>query len=301
MFTYSAYNLCIHSELPLPELIPTSQRLVTLEQLPDVVVRLRKLEPSELEAVDGGNSFLGNSFLGKSEVGRFLVQSGCQIIVEPVPGVEEAVLRSLILGPSLSVLLRQRGLLVLHASCVAINDTAIAFLGNSGWGKSTLAGAFHAKGYSILTDDLMGVQVDAYHPLVIPGFPQVKMWPDTATTLGHTPQSLPLLHSQTEKLVHRFTQGFSQSPLPLKRIFVLTKGPHHAIQILPPQNAFIELVRYSHALKLLKTPDFTKAHFEQCMRLSKHVPVCYLQRQFSLAALPDLLKLVEEDLLEAVC
>lgn len=300
MFTYSAYNLCIHSELPLPELILPQEDDIA-GRLPDVVIHLRELSPSELSAADGGNFFLGDSFLGNLEVGKFLVQNGRQIVIEPVPGIEEAVIRSLILGPSLSVLLRQRGFLVLHASCVALEGTAIAFLGHSGWGKSTLAEAFHTKSYSIITDDLMAVKMDADQPIVFPGFPQVKLWSDAATSLGHSAEDLPLLHSMTEKLVHRFSEGFCQKPLPLKRLYVLDKGTHHSIEALHPSNAFMELVRYSHAVNLLQTPEFTKAHFEQCKRLVEQVSVCRLRRQFSLDALPDLVKLIEEDFKQAVC
>ncbi|MBP5973247.1 serine kinase [Brasilonema sp. CT11] len=299
MFTYSAYNLCIHSQLPLPELMAAQEGDKT-GQSPDVVVHVRELSSSELSAVNGGNLFLGDSFLGNLEVGKFLVQNGRQIVIEPVPGVEEAVIRSLILGPSLSVLLRQLGFLVLHASCVAIDGTTIAFLGHSGWGKSTLAEVFHTKGYSILTDDLMAIKMDTDQAIVFPGFPQVKLWSDAATSLGHTPENLPLLHSMTEKLVYRFSEGFCQRPLPLKRLYVLDKGTQHSIEPLHPANAFMELVRYSHAVNLLQTPDFTKTHFEQCQKLVKHVSVCRLRRQFSLDALPDLVKLIEEDIKEGV-
>ena len=299
MFAYSAYNLCIHSEIPLPELILSEDNIVG--RVPDVIIYLRKLTPRELSATDGGNLFLGDSFLGELKVGKFLVQNGRQIVIEPVPGIEEAVIRSVILGPSLSVLLRQRRFLVLHASCVTLENTAVAFLGHSGWGKSTLAEAFHTKGYSILTDDLMAVKMDVEKPIVFPGFPQIKLWSDAATSVGHTLKNLPLQHSMTEKLVHRFTEGFCQKPLPLKRLYVLDKGTQHSIEPLDPVNAFLDLVRYSHAVNLLQTPDFTKAHFEQCQRLVKQVSVCRLQRRFSLDALPDLVKLIEEDIKEAVC
>ncbi len=299
MLAYSAYNLCIHSEIPLPELILSDDNIVG--RSPDVIIHLRKLSPREHSAIDGGNSFLGDSFLGELKVGKFFVQNGRQIVIEPVPGIEEAVIRSVILGPSLSVLLRQRRFLVLHASCVRLENTAVAFLGHSRWGKSTLAEAFHTKGYNILTDDLMAVKMDVEQPIVFPGFPQIKLWSDAATSVGHTPKNLPLQHSMTEKLVHRFTEGFCQKPLPLKRLYVLDKGTQHSIEPLHPVNAFLDLVRYSHAVNLLQTPDFTKAHFEQCQRLVKQVSVCRLQRRFSLDALPDLVKLIEEDIKEAVC
>lgn len=285
MYVYTAYNLGIQSELPLPELIAT-------ESVPDVFVRFGKLASLPQIKNNGGNQFLGEV----AEVGMFLVQDGCEIVIDPAPGLDESILRTLILGPILSVLLRQRGLLVLHASSIATNDGAVAFLGGSGWGKSTLAEAFHAQGYSILTDDVMAVQTETDHPIVFPGFPQVKLWPEAAASIGHAPESLPLLHSQTEKLAHRLTRGFLQTPLPLKRIYLLGKGNHHEIVPLQSQEAFLELVRHSHAVSLLNAPDFVSSHLRQCTSVVKDVPIYRLKRQLSLAALPDLVKLVEVDL-----
>ncbi|MCA1992897.1 MAG: hypothetical protein LDL41_12810, partial [Coleofasciculus sp. S288] len=127
MYLYKAYNLSIHSELPLPELIPT-------ESLPDVVLRLGKLMNPEQRISNGGNYFRGKV----EGLGMFLVQGGREIVIDPEPGIDEAVLRPLILGPILSVVLRQRGLLVLHASSFADKGEAVAFIAESGWGKSTL-------------------------------------------------------------------------------------------------------------------------------------------------------------------
>ncbi|WP_248277167.1 serine kinase [Brasilonema octagenarum] len=300
VFAYSAYNLCIHSKLAFPELMPSELIPEITRQQPDVVISKGQIGDFENEAANGGLRLVGFLKLENSTVGRFLVELGHKIVVEPDPGIDEDLLRPFILGPAIAVLLRQRGLLVLHASSIAVKGGAIAFLGHSGWGKSTLAEAFHTKDYSILTDDLMAVKMDTDQPIVFPGFPQVKLWSDAATSLGHTPENLPLLHSMTEKRVLRFSEGFCQKLLPLKRLYVLDKGTKHTIEPLHPANAFMELVRYSRAVNLLQTPDFTKTHFEQCQKLVKQVPVCRLQRQFSLDALPDLVKLIEEDIKEGV-
>lgn len=287
MYIYTAYNLGIHSELPLPELIATSST-------PDVVVRFGKLDSPEQQKSDGGNYFRGEV----AGLGMFLVQGGCEIVIDPVPDVEESILRPIILGPILAILLRQRGLLVLHASSFATKDGAVAFIGESGWGKSTLAAAFHTKGYSVLTDDVMAIQLGA-HPLVLPSFPQVKLWPEAAASMGHAPESLPLLNSQSEKLVHRLMHGFWQTSLPLMRIYVLDRpaeNTRHEIVPLQLQESFVELVRHSRAVSLLNAPDFLSDHLRQCANLVKDVPICRLKRQRSLAALPDLVKLVEEDI-----
>lgn len=285
MYVYTANNLCIHSEICLPE-------LVVSEGTPEIVIRLGKLHNLPQESSGRGNRFLGEL----RGVGRFLIEGGREIVVEPISGIDESMLRPSILGPAMSVVLRQRGLLVLHASSVAINHTAVAFLGSSGWGKSTIAQTFHAQGYDILTDDVMAVETSRPHPIVFPGFPQLKLSPEAAASMGGDSKCLSPLFPNAEKLSYAFTGGFQNTPLPLERIYVLANGTYHDITQLPPQAAFTELVRHTRAIHLLKAPEFIHSHLRQCSSLIRNVSSCRLSRQISLEALPELVKLVKEDL-----
>jgi hypothetical protein len=284
MYIYTAYGLGIHSELLLPELVPS-------ESAADLVIRFGKLAHLQQNRSNGGDYFLGRI----EGIGRLLVQQGREIVLDPDPGIHESVLRPFVLGAIISVLLRQRGLFVLHASSVVIDGAAVAFMAESGWGKSTLAEAFHAQGYGILTDDVMAIQFDSHTPLVIPSFPQIKLWPDAAASLGHNPESLPLLNTETEKRVHRLSDRFLQTPVPLKRLYVLAIGTQHEIVSLSPQESFVELVRHSREVNVLNAPEFLGAHLHQCTRLIQQVPMRRLQRQHSLSALPDLIRLIEND------
>lgn len=281
---YSAYNLEIHSELPLPELLPIHS------QDADVIIQWGKLTDTSSKS-NGGDYFRGNV----DGVGRFLVQHGREIVIDPDPNLDASVLRPILLGPIISVLLRQRGFLVLHASSVAMQGVAVAFMGHSGWGKSTLAEFCHAQGYSLLTDDVMAIQVDSEQPYVIPSFPQIKLCPDAAVSAGHVSGSLPLLNHQSQKLVHRLEHGFWKAPLPLKRIYILTEGTHPQIVPLCPQESFVALIRHSRVVNLLNAPEFVKAHLYQCTHLVDTVQICRLQRQRSLADLPQLVELIATD------
>jgi hypothetical protein len=287
MYSYTAFNLGIYSEIPIPELIPA-------DLPPDVILRLGPLADSSQN-----HDHQGSCFKGKIEgIGTFLIQNGQEIIIDPLPNVDLALLRTVLLGPVLCVLLRQRGLLVLHASSVAIQGFAIAFLAASGWGKSTLAEAFYSKGYSILTDDVMALQMSQDIPLVLPSLPQIKLWPESAIFAGHTLETLPHIYQQTEKRSHRLRQGFLHTPLPLKRLYVLADGPHHAITLLSRQQAFVELVRHSRAITLLNSPDFQTSHLQNCTNLIQQISICRLQRFRSLDVLSDLVSLVESDIAE---
>lgn len=287
MYIYTAYSLSIYSELPLPELIAVP---CLSNCFADVTIRLGRLD--NVTKSNGSDCFIGQV----SHVGIFLICQGKEIVVDPVSGVDEALLRTILLGPILAVLLRQRRYLVLHASSIAINGMAVAFMAESGWGKSTLAEAFHTQGYAVLTDDLLAIKVDSSPPLVLPSFPQIKLWPDAALSMGHTLETLPFLHVQTAKRSHRLQQGFFQDSLPLKRIYVLANGTQHAVVPLTPQAGFIELVRHTRAITLLKDLQFQQEHLHQCTNLLKHVSVRRLERFRSLSSLPDLVQLVQQDL-----
>lgn len=297
MFAYSAYNLCIHSEFPFPELIPCEGIPETNKQLPDVVISLRQISDSEIETADGGNRLLAFLELENSIVGRFLVEFGHKIIVEPDPKIDQDLLRPCILGPIFAALLRQRGMLVLHASSIATKNGAIAFLGHSGWGKSTLANAFYNQGYGLLTDDVMAIKVDGDHPVTFPSYPQVKLLADTAASLGYDFESLTKIHDGVAKRNNRLVEGFTQTSLPVTRLYVLENiaATNNKIEPLSPQQALMELVRFSRATDLLNAPEYVSAHFRQCTNLVKSVPICRLKRKRSLAALPELVNLIEQE------
>ncbi|WP_026733934.1 hypothetical protein [Fischerella sp. PCC 9605] len=282
---YKAYNLCIASELQFPELIET-------EGEPDAIVRFGNIDDAIATQYESGKSFLGEI----PEVGKFFIHSGREIVINTVPGVDEALIRTLLLGPVLCVLLRQRGLLVIHASCIDINNKGVAFMGGSGWGKSTLATAFHNHGYSVLTDDVLPIQLEGRQAIVFPAYPQFKVFPEALSSLGHDTKSLSPIYQNAPKLSYKFTRGFQQTPLPLQRIYVLDKGSEHAITKIQPQEAFVELVRHTRAMNLLTEKEFVTSHLHLCTQLIQSVSFCRFTRKPSLEDLPDLVKLVEDDI-----
>jgi len=82
---------------------------------------------------------------------------------------------------------------------------------------------------------------------------------------------------------------------------VLAVGTEHAIAKLEPQTALIELVRHSRGVISLTAPKYVSSHLRQCANLVNQVPICRFQRKPSLEALSELVRLVEEDLAQAVC
>jgi hypothetical protein len=229
------------------------------------------------------------------DAGLFSIRDGSEIVIDPLPDVEEKVLRLCILGPGLGVLLHQRGLLILHASAVDLHGTAITFLGDAGQGKSTMAAAMHAKGHRLLADDVTAITSDNGRPTVLPAFPQFKLWPESVELLGEDADLLPTLEPGREKRARRIVEGFSSIPLPLARVYVLSEGEELEMQRLGPQEALVNLVAHSYAARLLRETG-ASTHFLQCSSLVNSVPIRLLRRPLSFMALPEVVRLVEEDL-----
>ena len=293
VFTSLAYGLKIQSEFSLLDPLQDDCE-------PDVVVRLRSLDGVDVRP-NQGNEILVSLPTGL----KIYIKEGREITVDVPAGVDLATVRAYILGSAMAGVLRQRGYFVLHASCVARNDVAIAFLGGSGWGKSTLATLFHRHGYLLLTDDVMAIQIhDGIEavkqeeikpvPLVMPSFPEVRLLPDAAAAVGMG-EGRPRLQSLSAKQIQRLDQRFAVGPVPLRQLYILRLG-ERGIFPTPAPLAFTELVQHSRATKTMADPAFMVQHFQQCSRLIQTVPVSYLQRPRSLEQLPELIPLIEAHL-----
>lgn len=290
MFVYSAFGLIIHSYLPLPEL--TSVEYDLQEKEADVLVRRGTIHraPEVPEGEVRGIRAEGSEvYITWPEIGRFLVRDGREILIDPEPDVAEELLRLFVLGTSIAILLHQRqDMAVFHASAVSYSGSALVFAGNWGAGKSGMAAVFHAEGGQLLADDVAAVDLNSDSPLVLPGFPFLKMWPDTLNAIGHQPEALPKLRPEIEKRGYRIANGFSKESVPLRAIFILGWGETIAIERLNGQEALFGLMSFwyasrfgSEVLQVMGLSD----QFQRCARLVNEVPVYLLTKPDSQEAL----------------
>ena len=131
--------------------------------------------------------------------------------------------------------------------------------------------------------------------MVAPGFPQLKLWPDTIGSVGASAEALPRVHPRLDKRACRAARGFPRVCLPLTHIYVLDRETGHAIEPLAKQDALIELVRHSYAVRLLQQTN-ASLHFSRCASVAARLPVRRLKRLHSLSSLPELGRIVENDL-----
>jgi hypothetical protein len=287
MHTTIAYGLVVQSDHLLLPSVPGPR-------VADVVVRRGTLDPIQASPIQGNQVLLELPLDLKLRI-----RDGCEVVVDAPPHFDPTVLRAYILGTAMAFILRQRGLLVLHASCVARGDMAIAFLGSSGWGKSTLASAFHQQGYRLITDDVMALHLDTATPMVVPSFPEVKLLPDAMAAVGT--DAVSMLQSLSHKQIQRLETRFALGPVPLKHLFVLRAGEFNHIQPVPRTQAFSELIQHTRAAKMLHDKTCKIQHFHQCSRLAKAIPMAYLERPRSLDQLPQLIEFIESHLKTLDC
>ena len=285
MKVYQAYKLRIASELSLPKLVET-------EGKPDVIIKLGKIDDKFAVPHNGRN----NCRCSLPGIGKFLIQDGREILVSPESGVKADRLGMMLIGPALCIILRQRGFLVLHASCVEIKNFAVAFMGASGCGKSTMGAAFYTRGYRILTDDVMPIKITANSVTAFPSYPCFKLFPEALTSLGENTKKLSSVTEKSLKLSYTFASNFQYESLKLQRIYVLNKGEKHEIKMMKPQDTFVELVRHTRAINLMNSSESMTEHLHFCSQLIQKVNFSQFTRKPSLTDLPKLVKMVEDDL-----
>ena len=234
----------------------------------------RAMAPAGATDVYGHAAAPGAVLLRFPEVGAFLVTPD-RIVAEPVSGLHPDVLRSFVLGPAIGTLLHLRGHLVLHASAVRFGLGSVAFLGDSEFGKSTVAAACWTAGHGLVADDVTMVELpEDGGAMVVPAFPRMKVWPESLRALGLDPDAFPKVHPELDKRDVRAVDGFQHEPVPLAGLYVLREGgADPAVTELDPQAAFAALLTNSYAADLLEATGTREHHFQQVAQLVGRVRV----------------------------
>ena len=207
----------------------------------------------------------GTFYCGENGLGRVRVRSGTEILVEPAGRSDDAdMLRLLVLGFALPALLHQRGLLVLHASVVAINGGSVAFMGRSGAGKSDASReSFFNGGDTIISDDIAVIDLAAGMPLrVQPGAPRLKLWPASVAKLGCAADTLkPLVKDHDELGMAQGERLVKQGKSPDTRLRARYRHHQTVVRALAEHEALVALVRHSFCARLGMVHDRGAATF----------------------------------------
>jgi hypothetical protein len=225
-FTYNLYGLTIVVPFPCPILAPAAvgaEPDVTVTENP-VIHRMPHpvAEGHNWQAVPGCFLFSGGRYSG-----RFMVEAGERITLERNKDAKDERLCAHLLAAVFAALLRQRGLLVLHANVVTTPRGAIAITGVSGAGKSTTQAALMAHGARMVSDDITVIDLDPEGSIVaLPGILKMNLCDDAATKFGHDVAVLPRNPLRSSKvLVPVAPDETLLETVPLKAIYHLDSHP----------------------------------------------------------------------------
>ena len=249
----------------------------------------------------------GQSYLRWDDLFEFLVDADGRRIWWGwlgAPSLES--LQVYLLGHALSFALIKQGHEPIHATSVVVDGNAIAFMGSSGFGKSSLAAAFLADGHHVLTDDMLLLRRTDRGYEAQPGPRRIKLFPEMARRfLAGTANGVPM-NNGTEKLVLPLKTNYCHSDsASLRALYVLTPPretrSEQAIELIPlsTREAFIALVRGTFN-SVVTGSDRAARQYTECLSIASQVPLRRISYPRELSLLPAVKQAILSDLADVV-
>ena len=225
------------------------------------LIRMRQPFPSErADWLSAGNGYIpaygkvGNCSAYHFEgVAAFLFPpDGRYVQMFIDPAADHTTLEFVLFRGVLPRILHLRGITCLHASAVSVAGGVVAFCGPSGAGKSTLAAGLVARGFSLVSDDVVPIRLDPAGGAASagPGLPELRLYPAAAGRIGIGDCITAPLPGQTK--AHWQPRRAPDTPLPLLGIYLLEPalpGPAQSLAsllTLSPPDALIGLISNSY-------------------------------------------------------
>jgi hypothetical protein len=285
-YRYFVYGMTLHSEisLALPEqgyggLGQIELRMASAGHFSAVARRLSHHQDSD-SFYQSISLLDGSTYVRLQGVGEFLISSdGRQITGRRHSGAHAESFQVYLLGQALSYALVKRGFEPLHATAIVVNGSAAVLLGDSGFGKSSLAACFLEAGHRLLTDDLLVLRPCGDGFMAYPGPPRIKLFPRQARRFLPGEATGIAMNAGAKKLILPLDSTRSaSSPVPLRAIYALlppgSKIHSQGIRIvaLPPRQSFLALVKNTFNYRIVNAGRLER-QFEAASRLAAMVSV----------------------------
>ncbi len=209
-----------------------------------------------------------------------------KVWVIPHAGVPLSLVGQVLVGSVPTTVLTLSGEWVLHASAVETFGQALAFAGDAGAGKTTLAAAFCAQGFGLITDDLLRFQFRDDQAWAVPGTGRLRLRQDVVAAFPELPAK-PIAEGRWEVIY-----GGISDPVPLGVLFlpqVSETVTRPEFRPLSPHEALFRLLG-AVKLKPLKDKALLEARLQRLAQLVQRVPVVHLQVPRRLEALPHVVQ-----------
>ncbi|MBI1871132.1 MAG: hypothetical protein HYS07_08070 [Chlamydiae bacterium] len=277
MKTYRAFGLNFISDLEIPEFLsgsfPREAADVEIFSGPVPQILNKDAEPKRLQA--RGNQFL----MHIKNVARFWIEGGKRITYQLDENCDLDNLRLFLLGSCIGALMQQRGHIVLHGNAISFDGkTCQVFVGDRGAGKSTLAAWHFKKGAYILADDICVIHFNEKGtPYVIPSFPQIKLWQESADLLGIYTSTLRRIRPQDHKYALPMNGQFGKDPLPLTDIIEINTKHVTDSDAIGVEKLHL-LIRHSYRHHFVRMMGYEDAYSKQLIKLAGQVTIKRMNR-----------------------
>ena len=196
------------------------------------------------------------------------------VTVRVVDGADPELAGVLASGALLSFLLLMRGEPVLHASAVDVGQRAIAFVGYSGMGKSTMAALVAAHRGSLVTDDVLRLDLSEGAARCYLGATELRLRKAAGELAERFDHDVERRVTSDQRDALRLTAA-TDTALPLGAVVV--PRPRRDVARLevvrqPAKDAVLALVRYPRILGW-QDPRVQAQQFEHLATLAERVPV----------------------------
>ena len=252
---YNLYGLRVHSEIALPAPIARNDgqpydlhiRWGECKAISDgapageILAKLLLHDGRGYTLVDSGRGYA----LYFHQTGEFRIDYDVRsVCVHLAPGIDPDIAALLVAGNVMACVLTLAGEFVLHASAVEIGGSALAFLGGSGMGKSSLAALLCTNGARFVTDDLLRLQPDGKGWRCFPGTGQLRLRKSAAALIEKFPLTI-----RDATPDDRVAVKLDDDPsMPLLGVIVIPRLSRSAralkLERIPPSKALLYLIAY---------------------------------------------------------
>lgn len=209
------------------------------------------------------------------QIADFLVDKDFRLVdCIPYPSASDDVVDHFRRNHIVPLIWSGAGDIALHASAVMYDHQAIAFVGESGLGKSTLATYFARQEMPLISDDALLLARDKKMFLAQSGASHIRLWRDSGDRLlGPKANKMPGL-SNTSKGRYRAREHFevTKSAVPLARVYFLGAAETEEISVSPLNgtDAVFAVTNSSFLLDWMN-PKVLSTHFENVAALCQNV------------------------------
>ncbi len=304
--TYYLYGLCLRSEWSLPYSRRPTAALGEVQlnrgASSDFSDALKEVKAeTEHRCTCGVLLADGQTYLRWLDAFEFLISAdGRTIIARSFRRSSREAFHTYLLGQALSFALVKQGLDPLHATVVLVDGVAVAFLGDSGYGKSSLSAAFVQAGHRLLTDDLLVLSEQGAGFVGYPGPPRIKLFPQMARIVLKSGAMGTRISNKTLKLLIPLGAGQTvESAVPLGAVYVISRPGRDRTRVtirrLAKRRACLELLRNTFNTSVMD-PGRLARQFALVTKVAITVPVSRLAYPRGVRLLPAVKKAILADL-----